>query len=68
MNVLVNGEQHELDQGALVSDVLVLLGRDRFPRGLAVAINGHVVPRAEWAERELADQDKVEVLQAIGGG
>ena len=68
MNVLVNGEQHELEQGALVSDVLVLLGRDRFPRGLAVAINGQVIPRAEWAERELADQDRIEVLQAIGGG
>ena len=68
MNVTVNGEHHNLDNEANVSDVLVLLGRDRAAHGLAVAINGQVVPRAEWAERRLVESDKVEVLQAIGGG
>ena len=68
MNVLVNGEHHRLEDDAIVSDVLVLLGRDRATHGLAVAVNGQVVPRSEWADRGLAEDDKIEALQAIGGG
>lgn len=68
MKVVVNGDLHELAEGTHVDDVLVLLGRDRRGLGLAVAINGQVVPRADWPERELAESDQVEILHAIGGG
>jgi sulfur carrier protein len=36
-------------------------------RGIAVALNGEVVPRSEW-DRPLADGDAVEVLTATQGG
>ena len=36
-------------------------------RGIAVALNGEVVPRAEW-DRRLAEGDAVEVLTATPGG
>jgi len=37
-------------------------------RGVAVAVNGEVVPRGEWAVRSLADGDTVEILTAAQGG
>jgi sulfur carrier protein len=37
-------------------------------RGVAVAVNGEVVPRSTWAARSLADGDEVEVLTAAQGG
>ena len=68
MNVTVNVDAHQLDEGAHVDDVLVLLGRDRQALGLAVAVNGQIVPRSEWPERSLTANDRIEVLHAIGGG
>ncbi|HXC01737.1 MAG TPA: sulfur carrier protein ThiS [Opitutaceae bacterium] len=37
-------------------------------KGVAVAINGAVVPRAEWPARALAEADHVLVIQATQGG
>jgi sulfur carrier protein len=37
-------------------------------RGVAVAVNGTVVPRSTWAAVPLADGDRVEVLTAAQGG
>ncbi|GIE33447.1 thiamine biosynthesis protein ThiS [Actinoplanes italicus] len=37
-------------------------------RGVAVAVNGTVVPRSTWSEVDLADGDRVEVLTAAQGG
>ncbi len=68
MRVIVNGDRHELDTGTRVEDVLVLLGHDRRGLGLAVAVNGQVVPRSDWGERKLEESDRIEVLHAIGGG
>ena len=38
------------------------------PRGVAVALNGELVRRAEWSERRLSDGDRLEVLTAAQGG
>jgi sulfur carrier protein len=45
-------------------DGIGLAGR----KGVAVAINGAVVPRAEWPSRTLAEADHVLVIQATQGG
>jgi sulfur carrier protein len=37
-------------------------------RGVAVAVNGTVVPRSTWAEVDLVDGDRIEVLTAAQGG
>jgi sulfur carrier protein len=36
--------------------------------GVAVAVDGEVVPRAEWATRRLAEGARVEILTAVQGG
>jgi sulfur carrier protein len=37
-------------------------------RGLAVAVNGRVVPRGAWAETRLEDGDSVEIVKPFSGG
>lgn len=68
MNVIVNGEAMALETGTTVADVVTRSGHDRSGRGIAVAINGEVVPKSEWPVRPVEESDKVEVLAAIGGG
>jgi len=44
------------------------LGLGLDARGVAVAVDGAVVPRSEWAELTLVDGSRVEVVDAIQGG
>jgi thiazole synthase len=64
--VFVNGEYRELGDDATVETVVHELGVDR--RGTAVAVNGEVIPRGEWAATDLRDGQEIEVLHAVQGG
>jgi sulfur carrier protein len=66
IDVTLNGEQQRLDDGTTVDQVVAWL--DRGPAGVAVAINGDVVPRSRWAATSLCADDRVEVLAAAQGG
>lgn len=68
MNVIVNGAPRVLPPDATVADVLADLDRDPKGRGLAVAMNGEVLPRTRWATTSLADRDRLEILDAVQGG
>lgn len=66
MELTVNGIGRTVPDGATVEDV-VAAATDQ-TRGLAVAVNGEVVPRAGWPTTKLRDGDRVEVLAATQGG
>ncbi len=66
MTVTVNGSGRELAGEATVADAVAAVTRQT--RGLAVAVNGEVVPRAYWAQTRLRAGDQVEVLTASQGG
>jgi sulfur carrier protein len=68
VNVTLNGEPHELGERASVADAVARSGAEPGGRGVAVAVDGEVVPRGEWDRRELQDGQRVEVLQAVQGG
>jgi thiazole synthase len=68
MNVELNGEVVALPDGSPLTEAIEAAGADREQRGLAVAIDGEVVPRSEWSRTSLSDGQKVEVLAAIQGG
>lgn len=68
MTIELNGERVELGEGASVAAAVAHLGADREQRGLAVAVDGEVVPRTVWAETPLRDGQRVEVVEAIQGG
>jgi sulfur carrier protein len=68
MNVVVNGEAVELPAGATVADAVRASGAPGAGEGVAAALEGEVVRRAEWASTELSSGAHVEVLQAVQGG
>jgi sulfur carrier protein len=68
VKLVLNGEPRELPDGAALTDAIAASGAPEDRRGVAVAVDGEVVPRGEWDRTALADGAKVEVLQAVQGG
>jgi sulfur carrier protein len=68
VKVLVNGELTELAEGATVRDAATAVGIEPSTRGVAVALDGEVVPRSMLDARRLSDGQRVEIVAAIQGG
>ncbi len=64
--ISVNGDRTEIASGTTVAELLNLL--EAPDRGVAVAIDGEVVPRGEWIRTEIGEDAKVEVVVAVQGG
>ncbi|MFI7428557.1 sulfur carrier protein ThiS [Micromonospora sp. NPDC049836] len=66
MRLIVNGAGRDLPVGVTVAELVRAVTTQE--RGLAVAVNGEVVPRGGWPATVLRDGDRVEVLSAAQGG
>ncbi len=62
----VNGAPADLAPGTTVADLVAT--RCASPRGVAVALNGEVVPRSTWGSTALATGDDIEIVTAAAGG
>ncbi len=63
----VNDEPRPFGDGTLAA-VLAAEAVDTEARGLAVAVNGQVVPRHAWDATRLAPGDEVEIVKLFAGG
>ena len=68
VEVVINGERRELPDGATVADLVAAFGGAPDGRGLAVAVDGEVVPRGEWSAVRLPNGAGVEIVVAVQGG
>jgi sulfur carrier protein len=68
VNVVLNGERREIEDGATVRAAVTATGAPSEGRGVAVALDGEVVPRRRWDELALREGQHVEVVQAVQGG
>ena len=66
MQLIVNGETRSLDGAPTVADLVLALGLDR--RKVAVERNLEIVPRSLHGQTLLADGDRIEIVQFVGGG
>jgi sulfur carrier protein len=66
LSIRLNGEPHPL-QAATLAELLAARGIQR-ARGVAVAVNGQVIPARGWAEHRLAEGDDIEIVKPVGGG
>jgi sulfur carrier protein len=70
MRLIVNGEERDCAVRTLAelwreeARALELPG----PEGFAIAVNGEVAPRSEWATTPLRDGDRIEIVRAMQGG
>ena len=65
--VTLNGEARELGDAATIETAVRALGAPD-GRGVAVALDGEVIPRGEWGTTEIREGQQVEVLHAVQGG
>jgi sulfur carrier protein len=66
--IFLNGQDSNLRAGETVADAVAGLGLAEDARGVAVAVDGEVVPRASWGTFALGEDACVEVLTAMQGG
>lgn len=65
MNVRINGEARSLEFKT-IDELLTVL---KIPsEGVAVAVQGEVVRRADWPDFEIRDGESVEIVRAVQGG
>jgi thiamine biosynthesis protein ThiS len=65
-SITLNGEARDLPPGQTVAGLVAALGLD--PRGVAIERNRVIVPRSQWEAVVLADEDRLELVQFVGGG
>lgn len=66
MRLTVNGEMREAPDKATLADLLALLGIEG--KRVAVERNHEIAPKSQWAEIALAEGDRLEIVQFVGGG
>ncbi|MEE2567229.1 sulfur carrier protein ThiS [Hyphobacterium marinum] len=66
MQIEVNGETKTVEDGASVAELVDQLGLDA--RKVAVERNLEIVPKSLYAETALAEGDRIEIVQFVGGG
>jgi sulfur carrier protein len=66
-HIRINGEDEPLVAATLAA-LLEEKAVDVAQRGIAVALNGAVVPRAAWPQTPLKPGDNIEIVRARQGG
>jgi len=66
MHLFVNGEEKSFPESASLAQLIEQLGMkgDR----VAVELNREIVPRSQWADTQLCDGDRLEIVHFVGGG
>lgn len=66
MKLTINGEIQDFADGLTISDLVEVLGLQ--PKKVAIERNLEVVPKSLHPETVLADGDRIEIVQFVGGG
>ncbi|MFV9615491.1 MAG: sulfur carrier protein ThiS [Gammaproteobacteria bacterium] len=64
--IILNGENKQIDNDTNIEQLLQ--GLELTNKRLAVEINQQIIPRSNFNSHRLNELDKVEIVQAIGGG
>ena len=66
ITVTINGEPREFARALHFAELIDHLGLAG--KRIAVERNGEIVPRSQFAQAEVADGDRLEIVVAVGGG
>lgn len=65
--IRLNGEDQPWSDQSL-RDLVAGAGVDLDKGGVAIARNGEVVPRTDWAQTRLEPDDRIEIVRIVRGG
>lgn len=66
MNLIINGEELSFDGNKTIFDIMTEL--KIIDKVMAVAVNMNIVKKEEWNSFVPQENDKIELLQFVGGG
>ena len=66
MKILVNGEKISLPEDSSIESLIVHLGYQN--QRIAIEINESIIPKSNHSSFLLQDLDRVEIINAVGGG
>ncbi len=66
IDITVNNEHYSIDAGTTVANLVEQYARTA--RGIAVAIDGTIVPKSTWTDTVLREGCRVEIITAVAGG
>ena len=66
MKILVNGEKISLPEDSSIEGLIVHLGYQN--KRIAIEINESIIPKSNHSSFLLQNLDKVEIINAVGGG
>ena len=68
MKLSINGQERDLPPIGTLAELLRAIDLDPEVPGIAVARNGQVIPRRDYAGTSVAEGDRIEVVRAVQGG
>ena len=66
MNVILNGKEVSLDKKLNLKDFLIM--HNVKENNIVIEINRNIITKSLWHDYELKDNDKIEIITAVGGG
>ncbi|MEJ5168180.1 MAG: sulfur carrier protein ThiS [Arcobacteraceae bacterium] len=66
MNLIINGEKLSVEDGKTIFEIMTEL--KIIDKVMAVAVNMNIVKKEEWSSFIPQENDKIELLQFVGGG
>ncbi|MDJ0531612.1 MAG: sulfur carrier protein ThiS [Xenococcaceae cyanobacterium MO_207.B15] len=66
ITIQVNGETHSLTTPITLPELLMRINFN--PRLIAVEYNGEILHRQYWADTQLQEGDRLEIVTIVGGG
>ena len=66
MNIILNNTINEVHENITIEELLLL--NNIRSKHIAVEINKRIIPKSKYKEYQLSEDDKVEIITAIGGG
>ena len=66
MKIIVNGEEISLPQNSNIDDLINQLGYQN--KRIAIEINETIIPKSKHSSFVLGAKDRIEVINAVGGG
>ncbi len=66
MNVILNGKEFLLDKKISLNDFLIIHNINT--NNIVVEINGSIITKSLWGQYVLKENDKIEIVTAVGGG
>ena len=66
MNIIINGIERSYTSNLTLETLLIELGHAN--KKVAVEVNEEIIPRSELRNKLVVDGDKIEIINAVGGG